>query len=105
MPPPPPLHARGASENPANRVEKTHLGPGEELDPEEEVSSRRTIFLADDSQSIIAWNNSPDVGFDAGINPYRGCEHGCAYCFARPTHEYLDFSLGLDFETKILVKL
>src|SRR5262249_43927356 len=54
--------------------------------------------------SIIAYNDSPDVGFDASINPYRGCEHGCIYCFARPNHEYLGFSAGLDFETKILVK-
>src|SRR5262249_20381462 len=56
------------------------------------------------SRSIIATNDSPDVGFDASINPYRGCEHGCGYCYARPYHEYLGFSAGLDFETKILVK-
>ena len=63
-----------------------------------------TQFLRDDSQSIISYNNSPDVGFDASINPYRGCEHGCAYCYARPTHEYLGFSAGIDFESRILVK-
>ena len=56
------------------------------------------------SKSLIAYNNSPDVGFNASINPYRGCEHGCVYCYARPTHEYLGFSSGLDFETKIMVK-
>ena len=50
-------------------------------------------------------NDSPDVGFDASLNPYRGCEHGCAYCYARPTHEYLGYSAGLDFESKILAKL
>jgi DNA repair photolyase len=69
-----------------------------------EPSSPKTQFLKDKSQSIIATNDSPDVGFSASINPYRGCEHGCAYCYARPTHEYLGFSAGMDFETKILVK-
>src|SRR5207237_5052880 len=64
----------------------------------------RTIFMRDPTRTIITRNDSPDVGFDCSINPYRGCEHGCIYCFARPTHEYLGFSAGLDFETKILVK-
>jgi DNA repair photolyase len=63
-----------------------------------------TILLEDASRSILAHNDSPDVGFDVGINPYRGCSHGCSYCYARPTHEYLGFSAGLDFETRILVK-
>jgi DNA repair photolyase len=63
-----------------------------------------TKLLADPSRSIVATNESPDVGFDASVNPYRGCEHGCSYCYARPTHEYLGFSAGLDFETRILVK-
>ncbi len=63
-----------------------------------------TVLLEDASRSILARNDSPDVGFDVGINPYRGCSHGCSYCYARPTHEYLGFSAGLDFETKILVK-
>ena len=64
----------------------------------------RTQFLEDHSKRIIAYNESPDVGFEASINPYRGCEHGCIYCYARPFHEYLGFSSGLDFETKIMVK-
>ncbi len=64
----------------------------------------RTQFLRDTSRSVITFNESPDVGFEASLNPYRGCEHGCVYCYARPTHEYLGFSAGLDFETKILVK-
>jgi DNA repair photolyase len=63
-----------------------------------------TEYFRDHTRAIIARNDSPDVGFDASINPYRGCEHGCSYCFARPTHEYLGLSAGLDFETKIFVK-
>jgi len=70
----------------------------------DEVSAPHTQFFSDSSKSLIAYNDSPDVGFDASINPYRGCEHGCVYCYARPTHEYLGFSAGLDFETKIMVK-
>lgn len=64
----------------------------------------RTVLLRDVSRKVIAYNDSPDIGFNASINPYRGCEHGCVYCYARPTHEYLGFSSGLDFETRILVK-
>ncbi len=64
----------------------------------------RTAFYRDPSRSALAFNDSPDLGFDASLNPYRGCEHGCAYCYARPTHEYLGWSAGLDFETRILVK-
>lgn len=76
-----------------------------QLDPEEgALPNPKTVFLEDKSESIIVRNESPDVGFTAGINPYRGCEHGCAYCYARPYHEYLGFSAGLDFETKIMVK-
>ena len=64
----------------------------------------RTVFYRDDTQSVITFNDSPDIPFRAGVSPYRGCEHGCAYCYARPFHEYLGFSAGLDFETKIMVK-
>src|SRR5258706_99772 len=91
---------RGSAGNPKNRFEKVER-VAEDAD---ETSSPATQFLPDSSKSIIARNDSPDVGFDASINPYRGCEHGCAYCYARPTHEYLGFSAGLDFETKIVVK-
>lgn len=99
-----PAHrGRGTSSNPLSRFERIAVEADPELDPEE---SRRpqTIFLRDASRSVVSYNTSPDVGFDASLNPYRGCEHGCPYCYARPTHEYLGFSAGLDFETRILVK-
>src|SRR5207247_6734950 len=72
-------------------------------DPTEDPAPR-TQLIPDITSTILTHNNSPDVGFATSINVYRGCEHGCAYCFARPTHEYLGFSAGLDFETKIVVK-
>lgn len=74
-----------------------------EWDPDQDPAPK-TQFLRDGSQSIITYNDSPDIPFDAGINPYRGCEHGCSYCYARISHEFLGFSAGLDFETKIMVK-
>lgn len=97
------LRGRGAADNPPNRYEAARFVPEPEDgdDPEPEPG---TEFIRDATRTIIATNDSPDVGFDASINPYRGCEHGCIYCYARPTHEYLGFSAGLDFETKVLVK-
>jgi DNA repair photolyase len=103
MIPPSPLRGRGSSSNPKNRFESVERVP-EPSYGSDEVCSPETQFFPDHSKSIIAYNDSPDVGFDASINPYRGCEHGCVYCYARPTHEYLGFSAGLDFETKIMVK-
>ena len=97
------LRGRGSASNPKNRFEAIERIP-ESGDDNDEVSSPLTQFFNDTSKSIIAYNDSPDVGFDASVNPYRGCEHGCIYCYARPTHEYLGFSSGLDFETKIMVK-
>jgi DNA repair photolyase len=72
---------------------------------EEKRRRPETQFFRDSTKSIITRNNSPDVGFETSLNPYRGCEHGCIYCYARPTHEYLGFSAGLDFESKIVVKM
>jgi DNA repair photolyase len=97
------IHGRGASGNPPNRFEAIRYEPDPDDNPSESPSPK-TQFLRDTSRSLIAYNDSPDIGFEASINPYRGCEHGCIYCYARPTHEYLGFSSGLDFETKILVK-
>ena len=99
---------RGAVRDLPNRFEKF----SQDLDPDvvqtaaedEPPPNPKTIFLEDQSETIITRNDSPDVGFSAGLNPYRGCEHGCAYCYARPYHEYLGFSAGLEFETKIMVK-
>ncbi len=101
-----PAPARGAVYNPKNRFDHLEFveDPEAELSPDDEPRPLRTQFLRDDSQSVITRNHSPDVGFEVSVNPYRGCEHGCAYCFARPFHEYLGFSAGLDFETKIVVK-
>jgi DNA repair photolyase len=96
--------ARGAVSNPKNRFERLEYIPDPEEDPEEQPLLR-TQFIEDDTRSILTRNDSPDVPFTYSVNPYRGCEHGCAYCFARPTHEYLGFSAGLDFESKIVVKV
>jgi DNA repair photolyase len=98
------IRGRGATFNPANRFEIAHVDIDPDLPPEERPHPK-TQFYFDATESLLTPNESPDVGFDVGLNSYRGCEHGCAYCFARPFHEYLGWSSGLDFETKILVKL
>ena len=117
---------RGARANPTGRFERARVEPDldslEELDHLEDELTRppkndrpdlrkerkdqdlRTEAIPDPSRTAITFNRSPDIPFEASFNPYRGCEHGCAYCYARPTHEYLGYSAGLDFETKILVK-
>ncbi len=97
------IPTRGAASNPANRFEKIHLERDEDWNPEEDPLPR-TQFFRDRTSTIISYNDSPDVGFESSVNPYRGCEHGCIYCYARPFHDYLGFSSGLEFETKIMVK-
>jgi len=96
---------RGAAENPGNRFERLHVEAWDDDILEEDVSdSIPTTYLKAASKSILATNNSPDIGFKYSINPYYGCSHGCSYCYARPYHEYWGMSAGLDFESKILVK-
>ena len=97
------IHGRGASGNPANRFERITYERDEDYDPNE-APQLATEYYKDTSKSIIITNDSLDVPFEASLNVYRGCEHGCVYCFARPTHEYLGLSSGLDFESRIFVK-
>ena len=98
-----PTHGRGATGNPTNRFEQISSERGDD-DAIDDSPSPRTTFYKDTARSVITTNDSPDLYFDASLNPYRGCEHGCIYCYARPYHEYLGLSAGLDFETKIFVK-
>jgi DNA repair photolyase len=103
------IKGRGAAIQPANPYLPVHVEADLEYmaDDDEylaELGRPPTQYLADESQSIVAENDSPDVGFRYSVNPYRGCSHGCSYCYARPGHEYLGLSAGLDFETKVFVK-
>lgn len=105
----PVIPGRAAQTDPLNRFEKLRfeLEPDHlDADPElaADFAKRPTEYLVDASRTILARNDSPDVGFTLSVNPYRGCEHGCVYCYARPTHEWLGMSCGLDFESKIMVK-
>ena len=104
-----PRKGRGAASAPAGRFEKRALrydddGWGSVYEALEEAPATRTRVTSEQARSIISRNNSPDVGFSQSVNPYRGCEHGCVYCFARPSHAYLDLSPGLDFETRLFAK-
>jgi len=102
-------HGRGATLNPPVRFDSQVASPfddgWETLTAEfGELPRLATTLTRDSTRSAISWNTSPDIGFDRAVNPYRGCEHGCIYCYARPTHAYLGFSPGLDFETKLVFK-
>ena len=99
----PKLKGRGAADSPQGRFEREAREKSEDLPPGPESAPRTTITLVQ-ARSIISRNDSPDVPFAQSINPYQGCEHGCVYCYARPSHAYHDLSPGLDFETKILGK-
>ncbi|HLL30567.1 MAG TPA: PA0069 family radical SAM protein [Allosphingosinicella sp.] len=110
MPLPDVRHGRGAPENrtPTRFNLPVREADGDWLDAREELDDGppplRTTVTVEKPKTIIAWNRSPDIGFDRSINSYRGCEHGCIYCFARPTHAFHDLSPGLDFETKLFAK-
>lgn len=94
------VRGRGTGELAKGRFERV-----ETVYAEGQAEQVQTEIFYDTSRTVISYNESPDVGFSASLNPYRGCEHGCIYCYARPNHEYLGFSAGLDFETKLFVKM
>jgi DNA repair photolyase len=97
---------RGATFNPGNRFREHSRAAFDDgwTSDDEPVTRRETVVMIQPARTIIARNESPDIGFDRSINPYQGCEHGCVYCYARPTHAYHDLSPGLDFETRIFAK-
>ena len=98
---------RGATINPEGRFEvwgREAADDGWFQEPPEEPARPKTVIAIEKAKSIIAHNQSPDLGFSQSLNPYRGCQHGCVYCFARPSHAYLGLSPGIDFETRIFAK-
>lgn len=107
--PPGSRKGRGATINPAARFDSQATSPFDDgwqtlVAEFGDLPPLPTALIRDASRSVISWNESPDIGFDRAVNPYRGCEHGCIYCYARPTHAYLGYSPGLDFETKLIFK-
>ena len=99
-----PLHGRGARTNASGRYERFSIEAFDDGWAAEEVTRLETLVTPELAKTIISPNQSPDISFDQSINPYRGCEHGCIYCYARPNHAYVGLSPGLDFETKLFVK-
>lgn len=99
-----PPHGRGAEGNPANRYHDSTSEPFDDGWQPSERTPLRTTVAIDPSRRAISYNESPDIPFDRSINPYRGCEHGCVYCYARPTHAWLDLSPGLDFESRLFAR-
>ena len=100
-----PLKGRGSLSNPAGRFDRTGIEAVDDGWAQEEApESVATSVQADRAKGVITTNDSPDIGFEQSINPYRGCEHGCIYCYARPSHAYMGLSAGLDFETKLFYK-
>ncbi|TXN19070.1 radical SAM protein, partial [Methylobacterium sp. WL9] len=100
---------RGATANPDGRFERAHReafddGWDAHQDAHNMLATSRTVVGIETARTLITYNTSPDIGFDRSINPYRGCEHGCIYCFARPNHAYVGLSPGLDFETRLFAK-
>jgi DNA repair photolyase len=104
MPQRPSPKGRGSHIDPPNRFLPTHREPDPDALDDDIPPDPRTEFILEQARSIVTENDSPDLSFRFSINPYRGCEHGCAYCYARPYHEFLGYNAGLDFETKIIVK-
>lgn len=100
----PPLKGRGALDNPATRYAATHREAIDEDWAPEDLAPLRTTVAIEQIRRLISRNTSPDIPFDQSVNPYRGCEHGCIYCYARPTHAYLGLSPGLDFESRLYAK-
>jgi DNA repair photolyase len=100
-----PLKGRGSLSNPAGRFDRTGIEAVDDGWVQEEApESVATSVQPDRAKGVITTNDSPDIGFEQSINPYRGCEHGCIYCYARPSHAYMGLSSGLDFETKLFYK-
>lgn len=101
-----PVKGRGTTTSTANRYTRRVVEDVDDGWPRDDdvPPAPRTALIRDPSRTVISYNESPDIPFDRAINPYRGCEHGCIYCYARPTHAWLDLSPGIDFETKILYK-
>ena len=100
----PPPRGRGTADNPDNRYAPTRCEAFDDGWQQDVPHTRATEVRQELAKSVITRNRSPDVGFDRSLNPYRGCEHGCIYCFARPSHAYWDLSPGLDFETRLIAK-